>query len=114
IADLNPNDIESLEILKDASSAAIYGARASNGVVLITTKKGRVAKTTFEASAQMGGSNPTHLRQWLNTQQYVELLQEARANTDAVSATSLANRFTRYAAGDPTGWQGENPKYNTD
>ncbi|GAB3773535.1 TonB-dependent receptor [Spirosoma horti] len=114
IADLNPNDIESLEILKDASSAAIYGARASNGVVLITTKKGRAAKTTFEASAQMGASNPTHLRQWLNTQQYVELLQEARANTDATSATSLANRFTRYSAGDPTGWQGENPKYNTD
>ncbi|WP_461148337.1 SusC/RagA family TonB-linked outer membrane protein [Spirosoma pulveris] len=114
IADLNPNDIESLEILKDASSAAIYGSRASNGVVLITTKKGRAAKTTFEASAQMGASNPTHLRQWLNTQQYVELLQEARVNTGATSATSLANRFTRYAAGDPAGWQGENPKYNTD
>ncbi|SOD92387.1 SusC/RagA family TonB-linked outer membrane protein [Spirosoma fluviale] len=114
IADLNPNDIESLEILKDASSAAIYGSRASNGVVLITTKKGRAAKTSFEASAQMGASNPTHLREWLNTQQYVELLQEARANTGATSATSLANRLTRYAAGDPAGWQGENPKYNTD
>ena len=119
IADLNPNDIESLEILKDASSAAIYGSRASNGVVLITTKKGRAGKTTFEAGVQVGASNPTHLRQWLNTQQYVELFQEARANSDALgipvySATSLTNRFTRYAAGDPTGWQGENPKYNTD
>ncbi|MFD2932826.1 SusC/RagA family TonB-linked outer membrane protein [Spirosoma flavum] len=119
IADLNPNDIESLEILKDASSAAIYGARASNGVVLITTKKGRAAKTTFEASAQMGASNPTHLRQWLNTQQYVELYQEARNNSAALgipvyTAASLAARFTRYAAGDATGWQGATPKYNTD
>ena len=119
IADLNPNDIESIEILKDASSGAIYGARASNGVVLITTKKGRAAKTTFDASAQVGASTPTHLREWLNTQQYVELFQEARANSAALgipvySATSLTNRFTRYAAGDATGWQGANPKYNTD
>lgn len=119
IADLNPNDIESLEILKDASAAAIYGARASNGVVLITTKKGKTGKTVFEASASVGGSKPTHLRQWLNTQQYVELFQEARANSEALgipvySATSLSNRFTRYAAGDAAGWQGATPKYNTD
>ncbi len=94
IADLNPNDIESLEILKDAASSAIYGSRASNGVVLITTKKGRAGKTTFDAGVQIGASNPTHLRQWLNTQQYVELFQEARANSDALgipvySETSL-------------------------
>ncbi len=119
IADLNPNDIESMEILKDASSAAIYGSRASNGVVLITTKKGRAAKTTFDVSAQVGASTPTHLRTWLNTQQYVELFQEARENSAALgipvySATSLTNRFTRYAAGDAAGWQGANPKYNTD
>jgi len=119
IADLNPNDIESLEILKDASAAAIYGARASNGVVLITTKKGKSGKTVFEASASAGASKPTHLRQWLNTQQYVQLFQEARANSEALgipvySETSLTNRFTRYAAGDPAGWQGDNPKYNTD
>ena len=114
IADLNPNDIESLEILKDAASSAIYGSRASNGVVLITTKKGRAGKTTFDAGMQIGASTPTHLRQWLNTQQYVELFQEARANTGAYTATSLTNRFTRYAAGDPAGWQGANPTYNTD
>lgn len=120
IADLNPNDIESLEILKDASAAAIYGSRASNGVVLITTKKGRVGKTIFEASAYTGSSKPTHLKKWLTTQQYVELFQEARANSAALgypnipSLTSLQNRFTRYAAGDRTGWEGPNPKYSTD
>ncbi|QJW91548.1 TonB-dependent receptor [Spirosoma taeanense] len=119
IADLNPNDIESLEILKDASASAIYGARASNGVVLITTKKGKVGKTVFEASAYAGSSKPTHVREWLNTQQYVTLFTEARNNSAALgipvySTSSLTNRFTRYAAGDAAGWQGENPKYNTD
>ncbi|GAB3641470.1 TonB-dependent receptor [Spirosoma arcticum] len=119
IADLNPNDIESLEILKDASASAIYGSRASNGVVLITTKKGRVGKTTFEASAYTGSSEPTNLKGFLNTQQYVELFEEARANSVALgiigtTATALQNRFTRYAAGDRTGWEGPNPKYNTD
>ncbi|GAB2602019.1 SusC/RagA family TonB-linked outer membrane protein [Spirosoma areae] len=119
IADLNPNDIESLEILKDASASAIYGSRASNGVVLITTKKGRVGKTTFEASAYMGSSKPTHVKEFINTQQYVELFEEARANSVALkligtTATSLQSRFTRYAAGDRAGWEGPTPKYNTD
>ncbi|GAB3756746.1 SusC/RagA family TonB-linked outer membrane protein [Spirosoma pomorum] len=118
IADINPNDIESLEVLKDASAAAIYGARASNGVVLITTKKGRVGKTVFEASAQAGSSSPTHLRQWLNTQQYVELFNEALANTISLgelpSGVTLNNTFNRFAAGNSAGWQGANPLYNTD
>ena len=49
LADINPNDIESIEVLKDASASAIYGARAANGVILITTKKGRNnQKTTLE------------------------------------------------------------------
>ena len=51
-AGINPNDIESIEVLKDAASSAIYGARASNGVVLITTRKGKsgAPRVTFEAS----------------------------------------------------------------
>ncbi len=119
IADLNPNDIESLEILKDASASAIYGSRASNGVVLITTKKGRAGKTVFEISGYTGSSQPTRLKEWLNTKQYVELFEEARANSVALgyittTPTSLQNRFTRYAAGDRTGWEGANPKYDTD
>ena len=119
IADLNPNDIESLEILKDASASAIYGSRASNGVVLITTKRGRAGKTTFDVSAYTGSSKPTRVKTFLNTQQYVELFEEARANSVALkligtTPTSIQNRFTRYAAGDRTGWEGPNPKYNTD
>ncbi len=74
LVDINPNDIESVEILKDASASAIYGARAANGVVLITTKKGRNnQKTVFELSANTGISNPARLRHFLNAKQYVDL-----------------------------------------
>lgn len=78
LADINPNDIESIEVLKDASAAAIYGARAANGVVLITTKKGRNnQKTTFELNTSRGYSNPTRKRKFLNARQYVELYNQA-------------------------------------
>ena len=119
LADINFNDIESIDILKDASAAAIYGARASNGVVLITTKKGKSGKTKFNVSYQMGSSKPTHLRQWLNTEQYVELFSEAvqneidAGNLPASYLTgSTYSRFTRYAAGDRAGW--ENGTIDTD
>lgn len=78
---LNPNDIESIEILKDASSAAIYGARGTNGVVLITTKQGRAGKTKVSINASTGFSKPTNKLDWLNAEQYIELLTEANANT---------------------------------
>lgn len=81
LADLNPNDIESIEVLKDASASAIYGARATNGVVLITTKKGtRNNKTTVELNTSYGISNPTMKRGFLNAKEYVELLREAGVN----------------------------------
>ncbi len=54
LADINPNDIEAFDILKDASSAAIYGSRASNGVIIITTKKGKKGKPTINVSASLG------------------------------------------------------------
>jgi TonB-dependent starch-binding outer membrane protein SusC len=119
LADINFNDIESIEILKDASAAAIYGSRASNGVVLITTKKGKTGKTRFTLGYQMGSSTPTHLRDWLNTEQYVELFSEAVQNGIALGylpsnylTGSTYNRFTRYAAGNEAGWR--NSEYDTD
>lgn len=78
---LNPNDIESIEILKDASSAAIYGARGTNGVVLITTKQGRAGKTTISINTSSGWSTPTNKVEWLNAEEYIMLMQEASANT---------------------------------
>jgi len=78
LADINPNDIESIEVLKDASASAIYGARAANGVVLITTKKGRNnQKTTFELNTYYGISNPARTRKFVDAKQYVNLIELA-------------------------------------
>ena len=76
---LSATEIESIDILKDASSAAIYGARGANGVVLITTKKGKKGKATVSLNASTGISQPTNLVEWLNTEQYLELFREAAA-----------------------------------
>lgn len=84
IADINFNDIESFDILKDASAAAIYGSRAANGVVLITTKKGKSGKTNFQVNMQYGNNKPTHLRGFLNAKQYIDLLREAAINSDHI------------------------------
>lgn len=77
LADLNTNDIESIEVLKDASAAAIYGARASNGVVLITTKKGKSGQSKIDFSSYAGVSSPTGHRKFLNAQQYVQIENRA-------------------------------------
>lgn len=81
LASLNPADIASIEILKDASSAAIYGSRGSNGVVLITTKKGTAGKTKINVSSTFAISEPTRKIPLLNSQQYIELAQEAWVNS---------------------------------
>jgi TonB-linked SusC/RagA family outer membrane protein len=80
LADLNPNDIESISILKDASASAIYGSRASNGVIIITTRKGKQGQTKVTAGYYYGISAPTRKRQFLNGAQYNELLGEALTN----------------------------------
>src|SRR5664279_417050 len=74
---INPDDIESISVLKDASSAAIYGVRASNGVILITTKKGRPGKPKVEISTYFGIQNIPKKIPVLNTQQYFALVTEA-------------------------------------
>jgi len=77
---LSANEIESIDILKDASSAAIYGARGANGVVLITTKRGKQGKAKFSINLAQGFSQPTNKREWLNTEEYIELFTEAAVN----------------------------------
>lgn len=85
---LSPNEIESIDVLKDASSAAIYGARGANGVVIITTKRGKSGKGAFAINFSQGVSEATNKRKWLNAAQYVELFTEASINGtgDAVEA----------------------------
>ncbi|MGM9510681.1 SusC/RagA family TonB-linked outer membrane protein [Larkinella sp. GY13] len=78
---LNPNDIESLQVLKDASAKAIYGSRAANGVVLITTKKGKAnQKTTFAAEVQRGVTEIVRRPDLLNSSELLDLQREAVIN----------------------------------
>ncbi|MBN8679692.1 MAG: TonB-dependent receptor [Chitinophagales bacterium] len=125
LADINFNDIESIEVLKDASAKAIYGSRGSNGVVLITTKSGKSGKSQIELDLQYGFSQPTRKREFLNAAEYVELFTEAANNSDDIDGyayddpdswtTFVQGRFFRYSGRnddwmskiDKTNWQDE-------
>jgi TonB-dependent starch-binding outer membrane protein SusC len=76
ISDLNPNDIESIEILKDASAAAIYGSRASNGVVLITTRRGAAMRPEINFGTYWGQQSLWRKVEMLNASQYMEIYNE--------------------------------------
>jgi TonB-linked SusC/RagA family outer membrane protein len=78
ISEYNPNDIESISILKDAASASIYGTRAANGVVVITTKKGKAGQSKISASAYYGITSPTKTLPVLNAKQYQDYANELR------------------------------------
>lgn len=88
LIDLNPNDIESIEVLKDASAGAIYGSRAANGVVLITTKKGKSGRTNVNFNYQTGYSESTRRVPFLNSEQYAELLYEGAKYIDDDNGTA--------------------------
>ena len=78
---INPNDIESIDVLKDAASAAIYGARAANGVILVTTKQGKAGKIEISYNGAIGWSNAYKRPQLLNAQQYMTIIDEYTFNT---------------------------------
>ena len=79
---INPNDIESIDVLKDAASAAIYGARAANGVILVTTKQGKAGKIELSYNGAMGWSNAYKRPQLLNAQQYMTIIDEYNFNVN--------------------------------
>lgn len=78
---LSPSDIESIDVLKDGASAAIYGSRAANGVVLVTTKKGVSGKLQVTYDGWIGWSNPYKTLEMLNAQQYAEIIDSATTNS---------------------------------
>ncbi|MDD4609123.1 MAG: SusC/RagA family TonB-linked outer membrane protein, partial [Bacteroidaceae bacterium] len=101
---LNPVDIQSVEILKDAASAAIYGARAANGVILVTTKTGSKGKTTINYNFSYGWQNPWKKKSVLNAKEYMTIMNEAQindGNSFRYSREEIAN------AGNGTDWQEE-------
>ncbi|MFN8353419.1 MAG: SusC/RagA family TonB-linked outer membrane protein [Spirosomataceae bacterium] len=89
LAGLNPNDIEEMVVLKDAASTSIYGSRGANGVILITTKKGKAGKTQFSANAEYGTNNLSipNLAKPLNRSEYLSLTEEGLKNAGASAAT---------------------------
>ena len=78
---INPNDIESIDVLKDAASAAIYGARAANGVILVTTKQGKAGKIELSYNGAIGWSNVYKRPQLLNAKDYMTIIDEYSFNT---------------------------------
>ena len=83
MADVNPNDIESMEILKDASATAIYGSRGANGVVLISTKKGKTGKVTINYDGSMSFSTIDSMTDWMNSGELIDWNRQSNINANA-------------------------------
>jgi len=98
---INPNDIESITILKDADATAIYGTKGANGVVLITTKRGKAGKTTFDLNINTQFNEVARPIQLLNTQQYLQLRKEAFA-ADGITPNNNPNDYSGAYAPDLT------------
>ncbi len=92
--DLDFNDIASVEVLKDASASAIYGSRAANGVLIITTKRGKEGKAKITLDYQQGYSEPTRLREFLNAEEYIDYFTQAAINAGEYD---FANGLSGYA-----------------
>jgi len=106
LASINPNDIESIEVLKDADATAIYGSRGANGVVLITTKKGKSGKTSVTITTSTAVGSVTKMMDLMNTEQYLTMRRKAYAN-DGIT-TYPANAYDVNGTWDQnryTDWQ---------
>ncbi|RZJ55748.1 MAG: TonB-dependent receptor [Flavobacterium sp.] len=101
IDNINPNDIESVSVLKDASSTAVYGSRAANGVILITTKIGKKGKTRVSYDYLYGMQAPTNLPKYAQAWEYAELRNEALINSGlpAQYSPDQVNEFRKIGKG---------------
>lgn len=97
---LDPNDIQSIEVLKDAASGAVYGARAANGVILVTTKSGGGERVNVSYNFNYGWQNPWRKRSVLDATQYAVMMNEAQLNNGAAPIYS-----DPYSYGKGTDWQ---------
>jgi TonB-dependent starch-binding outer membrane protein SusC len=102
---INPADIESIEVLKDADATAIYGSRGSNGVILITTKKGQAGKTKIDVNVYTGVATVARKADLLSTAQYVEIRKEAFANDNIIPTVADAADLTVWDTTRYTDWQ---------
>lgn len=118
IATLNPADIESIDVLKDAASAAIYGSQSANGVVLVNTKSGKDGRTTVSFDGYRGWQNAIHKVDMLNAQQYMAIMDEENINSGG-QAYDWSKYYTQKDAdGNVTTWGITDPAtgkiYDTD
>ncbi|MDX2286642.1 MAG: TonB-dependent receptor [Bacteroidia bacterium] len=107
LARLNPNDIESIDILKDASAAAIYGARAANGVVIITTKRGKAGQTRVSYDGYAGFQQVWRTLDLLGERDYVEYVIEKYTNNNQAGDIPANLRDPSSLPGNNTDWQDE-------
>lgn len=111
--DVIPSEVESVSVLKDAASAAIYGSRAANGVILITTKKGQEGKLSFNYSGNVGFQFATRTPQMATSWQYAELYNQMMANEGKSSSLFPQDRIERMkAGGDPDALEGNTDWYD--
>jgi len=96
LGSINPADIESIQILKDAASASIYGSQASNGVVIVTTKRGKQGKTQVKITHQRGVNSQINPYEMLNSQQYYDLRKEAVTNRALRLGNSVATAVANF------------------
>jgi TonB-dependent starch-binding outer membrane protein SusC len=102
---INPADIESISVLKDAAATAIWGSRGANGVVLITTKRGKPGKLQVTLNAYTGGAVVPHFLPLMNTQQYLEMRNEADVNDGVTPNLSNAPDLVDWDTTRYTNWQ---------
>jgi TonB-linked SusC/RagA family outer membrane protein len=100
LTSINFNDVESIDILKDAASSAIYGSRGANGVVIITTKKGISGATKLNFTIQSGFNEASHRRKFMNATEYVKYFEEAAVNSDIIDGKDPINNAADY----PDSW----------
>lgn len=93
LADLNPSDIASIEILKDASATAIYGSRGANGVVLISTKRGKAGKTKISMNAYYGSQTPTNIIEMHNSSDFLRLMNDAAMQDNRALGTDYPENY---------------------
>jgi TonB-linked SusC/RagA family outer membrane protein len=103
---LNPNDIQSMDVLKDASSTAIYGARGANGVIIVTTKKGISGKPRISYDAYVGIKNPAHIPQMLSSEQFYKIAYTDRILEGVTGATFTSAEAANIKNGETTDWVG--------
>lgn len=107
INNLNPTDIESIDVLKDAASAAIYGSRAANGVILVTTKQGRIGKPEISYDGYYGVQNIYRMPDLLNAQEFAMIMSEARM-MDGLPDYGYASMVPDWEAIKNGTWKGTN------